>query len=814
MAGHASPGGIIDQARLFFAEQFVKDTQALLDAAVDSASKLVELTAERSVAQARRDMFQDIQRHAGAWPAQIGEDLRERVSAGDSLSSTATALVSSLAVRVDLTLVDDETVDRDIIMSRLSLALQDVTTWEYTDLRARLAKVSQRQDVDETDVFKAQNIARLLVKSWMAVGLSLKTWQALEQDMHKACGQRLLEAYHETNAWLVERGVLPEVDLRPFIRRAEGHISARPPLDPTADGGTAAGMSTSVGPYGTQAGSPYATGTYGGGGSPQATGTFDPVQGGGYRGASALPHPGGPAAPRGSAAAGRLPNLDEETRMLTRPAPAHWGEPSPVGAHFSAMMERHLPGFKDTSSPRAPSQRLAQAMEQVQARVANQVELPSSDTHSDPTPSVLLRNIRERHADLKQAASSPAERATIELVALLFQAILTEDRLPASLRVWFARLQMPTLRVAIAEPDFFSSEEHPARRLIDRMGACVMGFEGDADVIGSPLETEIRRVVQVVEAFPDTGRRVFQTVLNEFEKFLEAYFRDHNDTTRFAVSLAEQVEQRETLAIQYTIELRKMLSDVPVQDGVRDFLFHIWADVLATSAVRHGAQSEEVRRVRGAATELLWTAGAKTTREERAEVIRRLPPLLATLRQGMTSAGLSTQRQDESLKSLNLALAAAFGARAVSISDEQLDALKRRLETIEELLPDEDFELDESWVLDEASHEQEGLEVVSDGGSLPGPQMLEMAERLQPGESFHLDYRGRQERVRLVWQGMSKQLTLFNGANGRCVLFQKARLAAFLQAGLLIPAQEESLTTAATRSAISKINADPARLLG
>ncbi|WP_396270426.1 DUF1631 family protein [Ideonella sp.] len=826
MAGHASPGGIIDQARLFFAEQFVKDAQALLDAAVDSARKLVELTAERSVAQARRDMFQDIQRHAGSWPAQLGEDLRERVSAGDSLSSTATALVSSLAVRVDLSLVDDETVDRDIIMSRLSLALQDVTTWEYTDLRARLVKVSQREDLNDTDVFKAQNIARLLVKSWMAVGLSLKTWQALEQDMHKACGQLLLEAYHETNAWLVERGVLPQVDLRPFIRRSEGHTSGRPQLDGLADGpGT--GMSTSVGPYGTQTGAPYATGTYGGasspyatgtyGGatSPYATGTFDPAQssalGGGAAGGA-----GGytAAASRGAAAAGRLPNLDEETRMLTRPAPAHWGEPSPVGAHFSAMMERHLPGFKDTSSPRAPSQRLAQAMEQVQARVAHQVELPASDTHTDPTPSALLRNIRERHADLKQAASSPAERATIELVALLFQAILTEDRLPASLRVWFARLQMPTLRVAIAEPDFFSSEEHPARRLIDRMGACVMGFEGDADVIGSPLETEIRRVVQVVEAFPDTGRRVFQTVLNEFEKFLEAYFRDHNDTTRFAVSLAEQVEQRETLAIQYTIELRKMLSDVPVQDGVRDFLFHIWADVLATSAVRHGAQSEEVRRVRSAATELLWTAGAKTTREERGEVIRRLPPLLATLRQGMTSAGLSTQRQDESLKSLNLALAAAFGARAVSISDEQLEALKRRLETIEELLPDEDFELDESWVLDEASHEQEGLEVVSDGGSMPGPQMLEMAERLQPGESFLLDYRGRQERVRLVWQGMSKQLTLFNGANGRCVLFQKARLAAFLQAGLLIPAQEESLTTAATRSAISKINADPARLLG
>ena len=499
--------------------------------------------------------------------------------------------------------------------------------------------------------------------------------------------------------------------------------------------------------------------------------------------------------------------------MMTRPVAGGYRTDVMLG-QFSEVMERHLPGFKDTSNARPASARLAQAMAQAQERLVQRAG-PSStgEVRAEPSPSALMRDLRERQSELKQAAATPAERATIELVALLFQSILTEDRLPASLRVWFARLQMPTLRVAIAEPDFFSSEEHPARRLIDRMGACVMGFEGDTEVVGSPLEVEIKRVVQVVEAFPDTGRRVFQTVLNEFEKFLEGYFQDRDDTTRMGVSLAQQVEQRETLAIQYTIELRKMLSEVPVQDGVREFLFHIWADVLATTAVRHGPNSADVRSVRDAATELLWTASAKTTREERAEVIRRLPPLLGTLRTGMGAAGMSPQRQDDALRSLNLALTAAFGARAVAISPQQLEQLKRRLETIEELLPDEDFEIDDAWVMDEASHQHEGLEIVSEGGSMPDPDMLAWAERLRTGESFMLDYRGRHEPVRLSWQGMHRQLSLFTAGNGRCVLFQKARLAAFLQAGLLVPAQEESLTAAATRTALEKINADPSRLL-
>jgi hypothetical protein len=50
----------------------------------------------------------------------------------------------------------------------------------------------------------------------------------------------------------------------------------------------------------------------------------------------------------------------------------------------------------------------------------------------------------------------PSEKATIEVVALMFQSILTEDRMPPSMRVWFARLQVPVLRVALAEPEFFS----------------------------------------------------------------------------------------------------------------------------------------------------------------------------------------------------------------------------------------------------------------------------------------------------------------------------------------------------------------------
>ena len=102
-------------------------------------------------------------------------------------------------------------------------------------------------------------------------------------------------------------------------------------------------------------------------------------------------------------------------------------------------------------------------------------------------------------------------------------------------------------------------------------------------------KSEVRRIVQVIEQYPETGRRVFQIVYDEFEKFLSKFLSEQEGTAR-VVTLAQQVEQKETMAIQYTIEMRKMLNDIPVREGIREFLFKVWAEVLAIGAMKNGPQ--------------------------------------------------------------------------------------------------------------------------------------------------------------------------------------------------------------------------------
>jgi hypothetical protein len=79
------------------------------------------------------------------------------------------------------------------------------------------------------------------------------------------------------------------------------------------------------------------------------------------------------------------------------------------------------------------------------------------------------------------------------------------------------------LRVACRSPISSRLSTIPARRLIDRMGACVMGFDTRRAPSATCSRRRIKRVVQVCRGLSGhRPARVFQTVLAEFEKFPRA----------------------------------------------------------------------------------------------------------------------------------------------------------------------------------------------------------------------------------------------------------------------------------------------------
>lgn len=197
-------------------------------------------------------------------------------------------------------------------------------------------------------------------------------------------------------------------------------------------------------------------------------------------------------------------------------------------------------------------------------------------------------------------------------------------------------------------------------------------------------------------------------------------------------------------------------------------------------------------------------------------MIGALPQLLQNLRVGMALLGVSPQDQDAHIKTVNDTLADAFVSKTQAIPAAQIAAMAKRLAHLEDFVVDEDpgeLPLDAQNIEMMLGMDASNIDVVTDGGSNPTAAMTAWAQELQLGSWFTLDHNGRVVQVQFIWRSERKHLNLFASTDGRSYLIQAARLAAYLQAGLLIPEEQEALTVRATRDALGKLAANPERLL-
>lgn len=842
----ASPAGLARAARERFATEIDGGIVSLAATVQGRLSTLAEqVTGSVRDQQLRRDAFVEFQRARDAWIEGMARAWRQAAGGLQGLAALrrtdGVERPASGAQPQAFTLLSDDEIEQRILVSRLVAMIDDHAGTALAEMRVRVAHLEDGRELPSGDVLRTDSFPAILVREWRSCGLDGEVWALTQDAVGALLAERMMLAARQINEFLIASGVLPVIDHR--VRRSAEGVASPPGAGPRASGFGPGGPGRGVegagpgrgwgGPPGAGApGGGFAGARNGGTGANLAEAARAPAPGWGATRAGGAPSTGGNSFPSTQAQSGggatsglrsstmgapTGPQADN-TRLMTGTSPLARARAKAQGVlgQLKRLLVDRGAEF-DVSRPAQTSPALSQAMSQVYTQrpeFGQAWERPGAPPASVDDVREVEGALRERSAELKRRASTATERATIEVVALMFQAILAEERIAPSLRVWFARLQMPVLRVALAEPDFFSTLEHPARQLIDRMGSVALGFDASS-VQGSALEAEVRRVVQVIEQYPETGRRVFRIVLDEFKQFLKRFLTE-NEGTQKLVSVAQQVEQKETLTIQYTIELRKMLEQVRVGSELREFLFKVWAEVLALSTLRHGPQHEVTLAFKRAAPELLWSASAKTTREDRARVIRTLPVLLQRLREGMTLLALPRAVQDEHIRVLNDEFAKAFLAKTEAISQAQIDDMAQRLDALETEVADDaqgEVPLTPQSLTRMFGEEASAFELMANTGEVPGEGMRAWAQELELGHWFTLEHLGKHSRVQLVWRSPRKELALFSSGKGVNVLFQKDRLALFLQAGQLVPVEDEALTVRATREAIHKLDADPGRLL-
>lgn len=364
-----------------------------------------------------------------------------------------------------------------------------------------------------------------------------------------------------------------------------------------------------------------------------------------------LPHIGGYGMRRRERAAAPSPSPSSGDA----PAPGRAIEPEPTPSTSTPVDgETFGDGMESPWTPddQARFDALRAGLESMRGRIADRnqgqaggVEVGLEDLQtvlshlqSIPNPAQLVGGRRVpqsvghvRQAMLEQLArtmpqgSRPVLRGEDEDVLDLMEAFLgtLQHDLrpdPATEQV-LARLQVPLVRMALQDHSFFTRADHPARLLLNSIAdASTSWLEDDPDgrrmldrlgAIGDRLSAEFQQGVGLFQQlFGELTTHVRQT-----QRRAEAAERRHVEAARGRERLALA---RRTVDEALSLRIAARAPD----ELLRSTLEQAWADVLALTLLRHGAESEAYRRRLAVVDQLLELQGDGAAGPDEAKALR------------------------------------------------------------------------------------------------------------------------------------------------------------------------------------------------
>ncbi|MBS1141519.1 MAG: hypothetical protein H6R13_2972 [Proteobacteria bacterium] len=240
-------------------------------------------------------------------------------------------------------------------------------------------------------------------------------------------------------------------------------------------------------------------------------------------------------------------------------------------------------------------------------------------------------------------SSAATEGLAIDTLAMIFEAIFSEPKLPDALKAAISSLQITLLKVAMKDASLFTDDKHPARLVLDRMGQAVLGLPTDVPA-RHPVCTRLFEIASSLRS-EGSDSSTFQTALAQLDALVAERNGELTEAAEAYLPLLRQLDRRDEAAIQTRHILDKLIEQNP-PDTIRTFMDKSWRKVLQLIWLENGPDSSQWQTHVSAIEELLWTFQPKTDPEERKSLARRLPSILKLLKTGMERIGLPAEAQE------------------------------------------------------------------------------------------------------------------------------------------------------------------------
>jgi hypothetical protein len=284
-----------------------------------------------------------------------------------------------------------------------------------------------------------------------------------------------------------------------------------------------------------------------------------------------------------------------------------------------------FPKTESTNESTPVDRRFFEYLNSIQRQNANQINSAAIDGAIDITALRQLLKDTPEGINLTQG-----DHNTVELLARIFEYVFNDPGIPDYLKNLIATLQIPTLKAALLDKEFFFSENHPARVLIETLAKSSIFL--DANSVGAdPLYLVIEGVVERVQHEFDEQIELFSDVVADLESFLADEELKTQQAITQPVAYALQQEKKREAREAAVKDVAKRIETGEVPGFLEEFLQDQWTRILA---IAHGVKDEQPQALENALKtmdDVIWSLKPKNSAEERKELVSKLPAMLTLL---------------------------------------------------------------------------------------------------------------------------------------------------------------------------------------
>ncbi len=634
---------------------------------VDAALQRVRLAAEQAAERGaeglglaalssgqakRRDALLSAQfifrKHQALFSQRFDQSMRQQ--AAEAPASGASAGHSRAAPKAtqwdELSLMDDDQVNTLVATDRIGLALGHQSEWELREVNSYMGDIPGI--AEDRHPLRPQAIAQALIEGVNAVTDDADTRQVLTDELTRALALEMRACYADIAGLFRSRGLRPQ-DLR--VRAVAGATRGQ-----SLHGGTTSGVPLHDSRYATLPGAlhPAVHGSRAGG-LHSVAGGFP--GGHGAQGAS----PDGYATTGGGHGGGW--SVDPQLMDLMR-----------------RLAMSPTVGMPSTGSGGLPVNSQWQGWD------------GDAGSYVEGGPIVLPPNLIHLHRDeLRQAASGSLDHMVIDVVAGLFDQILSDAKLPPLMAQQIARLQLPVLRAALGDRSFFSSRRHPVRRLVNRIATLAAAYDDFTEEPGKSYLALVRELIQDVVTGDFDRMELYESKLGQLEQFIQDQTAETLKSQGDAAALLERKETELRLQRRYMQQLQQAMANVDMRDFLREFLTKTWSEVLVHASRHPDLDAALVDRLRNMGRDLVLSVQPKTTPQQRQGFLASLPVLMRTLNEGLDL--IRWPEPDRKKFFAELLPAHADSLKGQALSPLEYNLLAKQLETVFGLAPPREQDL-------------------------------------------------------------------------------------------------------------------------